>query len=352
MNKIPHNQPTLTHEDRLSVDESLASGWIAQGPAVELLESNFVQYFSGGAACALSSGTAALFLALRGLGAGHDSTVAVPTYACSALLNAVYMTGATPVPVDVMGDTFCLCPDALSRQAGYAEHVVAVHTYGAVADIQALRNGRRVIVEDCCQSIGGGTADTLLGKNGDASVFSFYATKVITGGQGGMVWSRNQSVVDNVRDYREFDCRDNYVPRFNFQMTDIQAAIINSQFSRLDQIRSRRQSIAEIYSESLPNGLSVQLGFEYGRQMVYRFVVLTPDMASRDALYEHMEKLGVGVSVPIQRFELLHRYLKLSPVDFPIAEQIVDKSLSIPIYPGLSDSQVAQISDALNKFQL
>lgn len=348
---IPHNQPLITAEDRSAVDAALASGWIAQGPQVIALEAAFVDHYGCGGACAVSSGTAALFLALKGLAVGAGARVAIPTYACSALLNAIHMAGAIPLIVDVLSDDFCLDPASLLGQDTDADCVIAVHTYGAPADIAALRLSNCRIIEDCCHSLGGENERGPLGRSGDAAVFSFYATKSVTGGQGGMVWATDQRVTEAVRDIREFDCRDSYVPRFNFQMTDIQAALINSQLRRLDAIRSRRKEIAINYQAVLAPGLVAQSGLSDAGRMPYRFVVITPDLASREALRWHMQQAGVICNVPIERHELLHRCMKLAPLDFPVAERLADTTLSLPIHPGLTDAQVAQAVNALAGFQ-
>ena len=349
---IPHNRPLITAEDRAAVDDVLASCWIAQGPATSALEASFVRYYSGGASCALSSGTAALFLALKSLGAGEGDTVAVPTYTCSALLNAVYMVGAIPLVVDVLPETFCLDPDALTVQAADSNFVIAVHSYGAPADITALRAPNRQIIEDCCQSLGGESNHGILGKEGDAAVFSFFATKIITGGQGGLIWSKNTAVAENAKDYRQFDCRERYSPSFNLQMTDIQAALINNQMRRLKSIRERRQKITKIYLEALPHGLSVQAGLTDIKRMPHRFVVITPDVKIRESLQLHLKEHDVTSTVPIERYELLHRYLQLDPDAYPVAERLVDTTLSLPIYPGLSDMEVNKIASLLRDFTI
>lgn len=345
---IPHNRPLVTAEDRAAVAAVLASGWIAQGPAVEALEARIVQRYGGGTACGVSSGTAALFLALKALGAVPGSTVAVPSYSCSALLNAVFMAGAVPAVVDVLPDTFCIDPRALRERAGDARFVIAVHAFGAAAQVSALRGTGRIVIEDCCQSLGGALADAPLGASGDAAVFSFYATKIITGGQGGMVWSR--TVAESVRDYRQFDGRGTYQPRFNFQLTDLQAALAGSQLARLDLIRGRRAQIARAYLAALPDGLSTQGGLSAAGRMVQRFVVVAPDSHVRDRLRAHMTSAGVGCIVPVERFELLHRYLGLDPAAYPAAEQLSDTTLSLPLHLSLSERDVAAISTALAQF--
>lgn len=348
---IPHNRTLISAEDRAAADAVLAGGWIAQGPAVAALESRFVEHYSGGGACAVSSGTAALFLALKALGAGPGAAVAVPSYSCSALLNAVFMAGASPRVIDVLPDTFCLDPKAFEAQAADARLVVAVHTYGATAEIAAMKARGRVVVEDCCQALGGTVAGEPQGGAGEAAIFSFYATKIVTGGQGGMVWSREAGVVEKVRDYRQFDGRETYEPRFNLQMTDLQAALVNSQMRRLESIRARRAGIAKTYLSALPHGLSTQAGLSEPGRMPYRFVLVTPDRPTREALRDHLAAAGVQCIVPVEGFELLHRYLKLDPAGYPVSERLAETTLSLPIHPSLGDDDVSVVCEALSKWQ-
>ena len=344
---IPHNRPWITAEDRAAVDAVLASGWIAQGPAVAALEAAFVGLHGGGAACALSSGTAALALALQGLEIGPGMAVALPTYACSALLNAVHWVGAQAVVVDVTADAFVLDPQALPAAAA----VIAVHTYGAPAPIAAYRAGGGKVIEDCCQALGGSAAGRPLGEEGDAAVYSFYATKIISGGYGGLVWSRDEACIERVCDIRQFDGRETYVPRFNFQLGDMQAALVLSQFARLDAIRARRAQLARRFAEALPAGFGVQAGLPAPGRMAYRFVAIAPDRATRDALQAHMAAQDIACIVPLERFELLHRYLGLDPAAYPVAERLVDTTLSLPLYPALGDADADQVCEALLGFR-
>jgi perosamine synthetase len=348
---IAHNRPHILACDRAAVDAVLDSGWIAQGPAVARLEQEFVRHFGGGQAVALSSGTAALFVVLQALGAGVGSAVAVPSYSCSALLNAVLMTGAAPRIVDVRSDSFCLDAQSVRRQAPDARFIVAVHAFGARADVEGLRAADRVVVEDCCQSLGGTAGSVPLGTRGAAAAFSFYATKIVTAGQGGLVWSGSADLAERVRDYRQTDGRDHYEPRFNLQMTDMQAALAVSQMARLEAIRERRAAIGRAYLAALPHGLSAQAGIADPGRMVQRFVVLAPDAAARDALRARMTAAGVGCIVPVERFELLHRYLKLDPAEYPVAERLADTTLSLPIHLGLSDADVATVCEVLQGFR-
>ena len=228
MTKISHNRVLITDPDRLAIDNVLTSGWIAEGKVVKDLEGDFVNCLGGGKACAVSSGTAALFLALRGLGIGRGDHVAVPSYSCAALLNAIYMLDAEPLVVDVRLDDFTINVENLLTDYGHIRACIAVHCFGASADVSALCERGILTVEDCCQSLGGPQ-----GLIGDVAVFSFYATKIITGGQGGLLWDETGKVAESARDFREYDGRKSYFPRFNFQMTDIQASIGRVQLKQL-----------------------------------------------------------------------------------------------------------------------
>jgi perosamine synthetase len=343
---IPHNRPLITPADEQAVQDVLRSGQIGQGQEVERLESDFITMLAGGSACAVSSGSAGLYLALYGLGVAKGSKVAVPTYACSALLNAVHLAGATPCVVDVKPDCFTIDPNRLSDQAPEADVAIAVHCFGASADISSFNTSRMKVIDDCCHSLGGPQS-----QNGEVAVFSFYATKIITGGYGGLVWDSSGGVVEQILDFRQHDCRTNYIPRFNFQMSDIQAAMIRSQLMRLKEITARRRTIYELYKKALPDILNVQNGLSDLSITPYRFVVRTENCETRNRLHQHMSNFGISTIVPIEKYELLHRYLKLDMQSYPNAEKIVDTTLSLPLFPGLTDSEVKRVIDAIASFK-
>lgn len=346
---IPHNRPLITPADRAAVDAVLASGWIAQGPEVLALEASFDALYGGGGSCALSSGTAALFLALKTLGMGPGKRVAVPTYACSALLNAVYMAGAEPWIADVEAEDFNIDPGAVERAAGgrKPDAIIAVHSYGARADVAALKAVGGAVIEDCCQSLGGAADGGNIGNDGDAAVFSFYATKIVACGHGGLMRDPDGRLADAARDYREFDQRESYEERFNLHMSDIEAAMARSQMSRLGDLADRRRATAARYLESLPAGIDAAAGVGDAGRMVYRFVLRFADSETRDRARAALAARGIEVIVPLERYELLHRYLGLDPAEFPVAENIVDTTLSLPVFPALTDAQVDRICAAL-----
>jgi dTDP-4-amino-4,6-dideoxygalactose transaminase len=131
----------------------------------------------------------------------------------------------------------------------------------------------------------------------------------------------------------------------------MQAALALSQFTRLDAIRERRAALAQRYAEVLPAGFGLQAGLQEPGRMAYRFVPIAPNRATRDALMAHLTAHGVACIVPVERFELLHRYLGLDPAAFPVAERLADTTLSLPLYPALSDAEADRICAALRGFQ-
>tara|TARA_Y100001970_G_C14250057_1_gene871150 strand:+ start:2557 stop:3663 length:1107 start_codon:yes stop_codon:yes gene_type:complete len=356
---IPHNSPHVSSDDIKVVSESLRTSWLSQGSAVLQFEEQICKYLSDGksenqlSGVAVSSGTAALFLALKVLEIDEGSEILVPTYACSALLNAVYMAGGIPVPVDVdllsFNPTVETCANALTAKSAA---LILTHTFGVPVDTRKYKELGIYIIEDCCQSIGSRYMDKNVGLEGDLSVFSFYATKMITTGQGGMVVSNDSILMDKVRDLRDFDGRDIYNPSFNFQITDFQASLGISQLQRLPLFISKRQNNTQKYIDAIGDNANdiLQLGLDDVNTNCFRFVLkLGSKMEACKAIFTNN---GITCVSPIANHELLHRYLKLNIDKFPNAEAISKSVLSIPVFPALTDHQVTRITKVLSNLQI
>jgi perosamine synthetase len=329
---IPHNRPTLGQEEQAAAARVLASGWVAQGPEVAAFEDEVCTFLGlpVGHAVAVSSGTAALFLALHVLGAS-GRRVACPVYACSALTNAIALAGASPVLLDTGRDSPNVDPAALA--AAKADIAIAPHMFGLPIDLS--NTGGIPLIEDCAQAIGARLAGRAVGLQGAIGIFSFSATKLLTsGGQGGMVVSRDRSLADTVRDHREFDCRTDRRPRFNFQMTDLQAAIGREQLRKMPAFLARRDEIFGGYSDA---GFDVIDSPSPNSSVRYRAVVRCSNPLR---LMEKLKRRQISAIVPVHNWELL------GPAnDFPNACEFARNSLSLPIYPSLSDSDVGYIID-------
>jgi perosamine synthetase len=331
---IPHNRPTFGSEEARAAERVLASGWLAQGAEVEAFENEMCAYLGllRGHAVATSSGTAALFLALWALGA-REARVACPVYACSALTNAIHFAGATPALIDNERDR----PNVDIAAVARADAAIAIvpHMFGIPADIAKL-DGMRVI-EDCAQALGAFAGGAPVGIAGTVGIFSFYATKLITaGGQGGMLVSRDRDIVDAVRDFRQFDCRDDRKPRFNLQMTDLQAAIGREQLRKLPWFVARRDEIFAKYRHAGLEALDID---GEAAPVRYRFVIRS-ECPRRviDALARH----DIAAIVPLAEWELL------APSEgFPNAAALARTTVSLPIYPSLSDEDTSRVIDAM-----
>jgi perosamine synthetase len=331
---IPHNRPTHGLEEQRATRRALASGWLAQGPEVAAFENEMCAHLGlpHGHAVATSSGTAALFLALWALGA-RGTRVACPVYACSALTNAIAFAGAAPVLIDNERHR----PNIDIAATAHADAAIAIvpHMFGIPANVTKL-DGMRVI-EDCAQALGALVRGVPVGITGSVGIFSFYATKVITsGGQGGMLVSRDRGIVDSVRDFREFDCRDDRKPRFNFQMTDLQAAIGRTQLAKLPSFLACRDAIFSTYRDE--NLGLVDASCE-ATPVRYRAVIRS---AHPPRLIERLAQRDITAIVPVEERELL------GPAEqFPHASEFANATVSLPIFPSLSDDDVRHIVSSL-----
>lgn len=331
---IPHNRPSLDHEEQSGAARVLDSGWLAQGVEVEAFEREFCDFMGlpAGHAVALASGTAGLFMSLWALGS-HGKSVAFPVYACSALRNAAFMAGSREILLDVAPGSPNLAPAAVASSG--AEIAIVPHMFGLPVDLSSL--GGVDVVEDCAQAIGASVNGIPVGLQGKVGIYSFYATKLMTsGGQGGMLVSRDKTLVDSVRDYRDFDCRHDRMPRFNFQMTDLQAAVGRAQLGKLPSFLARRNELFERYRQA---GLLLLDGHGNAVPTRYRAVLKT-DIPRR--VIETLAARGVKAIVPVEDWELLGE-----GKSFPHALELSRQSVSLPLYPTLPDEAVEAIIDGV-----
>ena len=332
---IEHNKPTLGKQEQRAVSKVLESGYIAQGLEVERFENEFCDFLDlpERHAVALSSGTSALFMALWSLNAKNKS-IAMPVYACSALRNAVAMAQAKEVLTDNAMNSPNICLNQL--QKSNADIAIVPHMFGLPNEIQNIKDID--VIEDCAQSLGASIDNKKTGLIGEVGIFSFYATKLMTsGGQGGMFVSKDKNLVDKVRDYREFDCRRDNKHRFNFQMTDVQASIGRVQLKRLPIFLERRQEIFAMYKEV---GLDL-IESENNASVYYRAVIRVNNPVK---IKGKLLRLGIKTIIPIEDWELLD-----NGSEYKNAYHLTQTTLSLPIYPSLTNRDVTNIVNQLNK---
>lgn len=339
MDHIPHSKPTLNAKDIAAVTDVIKSGALTQGKKVLEFEGKVSRYLGVRSAVAVNSGTSALHLALLALNIGPRDEVMIPSFVCSALLNAVYYTGAEVRIVDVKEDDFNISPiEVRSNLNKKVKAIIVPHMFGYPADLKELLGFGVPIIEDCAQSIGANYRGLKAGAFGVLSICSFYATKVMTTGEGGMVLSNQTKILDRIRDLRQYDHALDLRSRYNYKMTDFQAALGLSQLQRLPGFIKRRKQIAQIYDRTFAeSGLMIPPKGAGRDPIYYRYVVKTKNKAK--TLIGQLKKKGIGASSPV--FKPLHQYVQGSPC--PVADRLMEHCVSIPIYPGLTGSQIDQI---------
>ena len=337
MNFIPHSRPTLGREEISHISEVIESAQIRKGRKVEAFEAAFSQRMKIEYAATTSSGTAALHLALLALGVREKDEVIIPSYVCSALLNAINYVGATPVLADIDPETYNLDPnDARKRLSKHTKAVIVPHLFGMPANMEDILALDVPVIEDCAQAVGITYQNRIVGTFGVAAVFSFYATKVITTGEGGMVVSSSKEIIDQIRDLREYDEKRAYKIRFNYKMSDIQAAIGLKQLDRLDSFIQNRRAIADSYNRAF-RSLDIITPMENPGHIYYRYIIgLEGNMPF---WIQNLRKKGIGCARPV--YKPLHLYMGLK--DFPRADEAWNQTLSIPIYPTLSEEDVNRV---------
>lgn len=333
---IPHNKPTIGVEEELAALRVLRSGQLSQGPEVESFENEFCRFVGlpKGHAVAVSSGTAALFLALWSSGA-ENKNVSFPGYVCSALRHAVGMVGSFESIVDVTKDSPIVDMNKIRENN---EISIIPHMYGIPVDLTNFEDMQ--IIEDCAQALGAKIKGISVGLHGKAGIFSFYATKLMTtGGQGGMFVSKEKNIVDKVRDYREFDYRKDTKKRFNFQMTDLQAAIGREQLKKLPTFLSRRENIFQKYKKAGLDLLDVKQGDTHLSPVRYRAIMKTRDPKK---IINSLESVGVKAIVPTEDWEILGDHHLL-----PNSLELARSTVSLPVYPSLTDQDIDIILSAV-----
>jgi len=335
---IAHSKLTIDESDVEAVSKVLNSGYISQGGVVKEFEDKFSRFIGTEHGLATNSGTSALHLVLLALGVGANDEVICPSYVCTAVLNAINYCGANPRLVDIDQDDFNIDVEDVRRKIGpEVKAVIVPHIFGAPAKVDKFLEFGIPVIEDCAQAIGATYKGRKLGSFGDIAIFSFYATKVMATGEGGMVITDKNDLFQKARDLREFDERQDYRPRYNYKMTDLQAGLGLSQLERLPEFIERRKEIARRYDEGFSGCNFVRpTQSPEAEHIFFRYVVkVTGEL---DGYISELKRKGIEAKRPV--FRPLHQYLGLPGDQFPKTEMVYEKALSIPIYPSLGDEEV------------
>ncbi len=370
---LPFAQPEIGEEEIAEVVATLRSGWVTTGPKTKQFEADFAAFLGGGVeAIAVNSATAGLHLALEAVGVGPGDEVITTTHTFTATAEVIRYLGADPVFVDVSAETLCIDADAIEKAiTPRTRAIMPVHFGGRAADMGriiaiAKKHGVRII-EDAAHALPATSDGQLVGTlDTDATVFSFYANKTITTGEGGMVVTRDPEIAKRAKIMRlhgiSRDAFDRFVstapswyyeivaPGFKYNMTDVASAIGIHQLKKANAFHQRRAAIAARYDEALADLPLVlpphaQTGDIHSWHL---YVIQLADGApcSRDALIDHLFKEGIGCSVhyiPLHLQPYWRDQYHLTPEMFPVSQRIYERTLTLPLYTRMRDEDVERV---------
>lgn len=359
--------PDIRGDDIRRVTAVLRSGQLVQGPMVARFEHSVARYARIDACAAVSSGTAALHLALLALGIGRRDAVIVPAFTFPATANVVERVGARVVPCDVDPLTYVMTPELLQKAAARARAaaVIVVHEFGYPADMAriravARRHGLRVI-EDAACALGTRTGGAHPGRFGDVACLSFHPRKAVTTGEGGAVLARNRKVVESVRELRNHGIRarggrtDFVAAGLNYRMTDIQAALGIGQLARFGAELRRRKRLAARYFRRLRGLAGIALPADHEGHSWQTFMVVLDPRVDRRAVIAQLARRGIQSNLGAQAIHCLGYYRSRygwRDAAWPVAARLYRQGLALPLHGAVSAQDVdfvcAALADVLN----
>jgi perosamine synthetase len=364
---IPLARPSLGVAEEQAVLEVLRSGMLSLGPKLGEFEQAFAGRVGAPLACAVSSGTTALHLALRAVGVGPGDEVVTSPFSFVASANAALYEGARPVFADIDPVTLNLDPER--AQAAITERtkaILPVHIFGYPAEMSSFealaRRHDLAIVEDACQALGARHADGRpVGGRGNPAVFGFYANKQLTTGEGGMITLADPTLkaqIDSERNQGrapDMGWLDHDRLGFNYRLSEIACALGIVQLRRLDELLAARVRLAGQYREALVNIRGVELpcpDMEGARRGWFVFVVQLPRRVDRDRVIRTLAAEGIQSKPYLPAIHLMRFYRErfgYEPGDFPVCEDVAARSLALPFFVGMEEWQVRCVADVLRE---
>lgn len=345
---VPHSRPWLGDDEAEAAAEVVRSGRLALGPRGAELERRWCELTGTADAACVGSGLAGLRLGLLALGVGPGDEVIVPAYSCVALLNAALALGAEPVLADVLLDDWTLDPASVADALGpRTRAIVAVDLFGVPAPLTALGELGVPVLEDCAHGIGGTSDAGPFGGGGSLSIGSFYPTKLIAGGEGGIVAAHDPELLGRVRAARDYGDRLPSGLHLNDKMTDVEAAIVLCQLDRLDEIVERRASRAAAYGEALADLQAagrVVLPRNGAGRLWYRYAVRLTSGSAEDACHR-LAEIGVRAEQPVWDLRAAPQWR--TGLDATAAA--FDAVVSLPLYPDLAPDEQGRVCTALEE---
>lgn len=354
---IPIAKPMMDEEEIKAVEEVLKSGVLIQGPKVREFEEEFAEYIGVEYAMATDSGTSALHTVLASLGIRKGDEVITPTFSFISTASCILMQGAKPVFCDIKQKRFNINPEEIEKVVtDRTKAVIAVHLYGQPCDMRHVmdicEDHNLALIEDACQAHGAEYEGKKVGPFG-VGCFSFYPTKNMTTGEGGMITTNDDKVARTARMIRDHGQKERYLHAmlgYNYRMTDIAAAIGLAQLKRLDRFNEQRIKNATYYNRKLDNE-SIQKPF-IAENVKHVFHQYTIRVKERDRFLKHLELNGVGYGIyypiPIHKQLMFSEYNKLT---LPEAEHACEEVVSIPVHPALSKEELEYVTEVVNAYE-
>ena len=375
---LPFALPEIGQEEIDEVVDSLNSGWLTTGPKTSSFENDFSEYLQVPYALAVVSGTAGLHLALEAVDIGPGDQVVTTPYTFTASAEVIRYLGADPVFVDIDPKTFNLDPmkveDVISAKT---KAILPVHFGGQPCDMTTIleiaQRHSLSVIEDAAHALPATYKGQMIGTLGDATVFSFYVTKPLATGEGGMLVTSSEEMAKRIRVMRlhgiDNDVWDRYrsdkpnwyyevvAPGFKYNMSDLMAAIGIHQLKKVDRFQERREEIARHYSESLGElPLKTPYVARPKDKHAWHLYVIQLELEiikiSRDEFIEKMSEKGIGTSVHFIPLHL-HPYWRdrygYKPENFPVALDCYRRAVSLPIYSKMSDGDVERVVEAVRE---
>lgn len=362
---LPYGRQLIADDDIEAVLTTLTSDWLTTGPRVGTFEGAMTAYVGAAHGVAVSSGTAALHAAMAAIGIGPGDEVIVPAMTFAATANAVVYQGGTPVFADVEADTLLIDPVSVAeRITERTKAVVAVDYAGQPCDYRALRTitdrHDLRLVADACHSLGAEEDGRKVGTLGDCTVFSFHPVKHITTGEGGMVVTDNERYAETMRRFRNHGIATDHRQRealgtwqyamvelgYNYRITDFQCALGSSQLAKLPAFLERRRQLARLYDQAFASSDAIRPLAVRPRVMHAWHLYVVRLRGAREAMFQGLRKRGIGVNVhylPVHLHPFYQERFGYRQGLCPVAESAYETILSLPLWPGMDDEQLAWV---------
>lgn len=364
--QIRLSKPYVTNKDEVmnSFENILNSGYFMQGKYVQEFE-NLVSSYLGTKYCiAVSSGTAALHLALIALGIGPGDEVILPAFTFPATGNVIELVGAKPIFVDVEPKTYNIDVEEIKKNVtDKTVAIMVVHLFGNPANMDEILNIAQKydlrVIEDAAGALGSMYKGKLCGTIGDIGCFSFHPRKIVTTGEGGMVITKNSKISERIQILRNHgithkgEVKDFEMTGFNYRMNEFEASLGIVQMKELSKIISERLTLVNIYEEKLTTlkNLEIQRSYDKCLNLHQAFVVKLFKMNNLEVIKE-LRKLGIETTVGAYALHNLSFYSKkygYKPLDYPVASQLYYQSLALPFYNGMTSDEIDVVLECLKE---